>query len=131
MRQCLFIGCSVGVILGVAIYTTSNFWLSLYLPDDPLGITYGKIRMTFVLLFNSISCAKGIYGTALQNCGYIPFTTISSIFGIFGFRMFWMWCIYPLFSNFHMLMACFLISWTLVLVCYMLGYYKLCHKKLR
>lgn len=131
MRQCMLIGCSIGVILGVTIYTTSNFWLSLYLPDDPLGISYGKIRMTFVLLFNSISCAKGIYGTALQNCGYIPFTTVSSIVGIFGFRMFWMWCVYPHFSNFHMLMACFLISWTLVLIAFVIGYYKLCHKKLR
>ena len=130
MMQCLAIGCAVGAVLGISIYLTGDLWLSLYLPDDPLGIQYGRIRMFYVLMFNSISCAKGVYGTALQNCGYIPYTTICSIFGIFGFRLFWMWCIYPLFSNFHMLMACFLISWTLVLLCYMFGYYKLCHKKL-
>lgn len=126
MRQCLWIGCAVGIVLGVSIYLTGDFWLSLYLPDDPMGIYYGKIRMTYVLLFNAVSCAKGVYGTALQNCGYIPFTTICSIFGIFGFRMFWMWCVYPYFSNFHMLMACFLISWTLVFIAFIIGYYKFC-----
>lgn len=131
MNQCLAIGCAIGVVLGVSIYATGNFWLSLYLPDDPMGIVYGRIRMLFVLMFNSVSCAKGVYASALQNCGYIPFTTLSSIVGIFGFRMFWMWCIYPLFPNFHMLMACFLVSWTLVLIAYMVGYYKLCSRKLR
>lgn len=131
MRQCLLIGCTIGVVLGVAIYLTGDFWLSLYLPEDPLGIQYGKIRMTFVLLFNSVSCAKGVYASALQNCGYVPFTTLCSILGVFGFRLFWMWCIYPHFANFHMLMACFLVSWTLVLICYMAGYYKLCARRLR
>lgn len=131
MLQCLAIGCTVGVVLGLTIFLTGNFWLSLYLPDDPVGIQYGKIRMTYVLLFNSVSCAKGIYASALQNCGYIPYTTFCSIVGIFGFRLFWMWCIYPHFANFHMLMACFLVSWTLVLIAYMAGYYKLCSKRLR
>lgn len=131
MNQCMLIGCGVGIIMGIAIYATGNFWLSLYLPDDPQGISYGMIRMTFVMLFNSVSCAKGVYGSALQNCGYIPFTTLCSIVGIFGFRIFWMWCIYPLFTNFHMLMACFLISWTLVLIAYIVGFYKFCGKRLR
>lgn len=131
MNQCMAIGCGIGAVLGVLIYTTGDFWLSLYLPDDPMGIEYGKIRMLYVLLFMSVSCAKGVYAAALQNCGYVPFTTLCSIFGIFGFRMFWMWYVYPHFSNFHMLMSCFLISWTLVLIAYMVGYYKLCSRKLR
>ena len=131
MKQCLAIGCTVGVILGVSIYLTGNFWLSLYLPDDPLGIQYGKIRMLFVMLFNSVSCAKGVFAAALQNCGYIPYTTLCSIFGIFGFRLLWMWCVYPFFSNFYMLMACFLISWSLVLICYIAGYFKFCRPRLK
>lgn len=131
MNQCMIIGCGIGVVLGISVYLSGDFWLSLYLPDDPLGIEYGKIRMLYVQLFISVSCAKGVYASALQNCGYVPFTTLCSILGVFGFRMLWMWCVYPLFSNFHMLMACFLISWTLVLIAYMIGYYKLCSKKLR
>lgn len=131
IKQCLVIGCSIGVILGVSIYTTGDFWLSLFLPDDPAGIAYGKIRMLYVLLFNSVSCAKGIFASALQNCGYVLFTSLSSILGVFGFRLFWMWCIYPHFNNFHMLMACFLISWTLLLITNIIGYYKLCSKRLR
>ena len=131
MLQCLAIGCGIGVVLGVSLYITGDFWLSLYLPDDPIGIQYGKIRMLFVQTFMSVGCAKGVYGVALQNCGYVPMTTLFSIIGIFGFRMFWMWCVYPHFPNFYVLMACFLVSWTIVLISYMIGYRVLCHKKLQ
>lgn len=131
LRQCLVIGCSIGAVLGITIYCTGDFWLSLFLPDDPAGIEYGKIRMLYVLLFMSVSCARGVYASALQNHGYVLFTSLGNILGVFGFRLFWMWCIYPLFSTFHMLMSCFLISWTLVLFCYMAGYYILCLKLLR
>ena len=131
MKQCLLIGCGIGVVMGISVYLSADFWLSLYLPDDPMGIEYGKIRMLYVQLFISVSCAKGVYGSALQNCGYVPFTTLCSILGVFGFRMLWMWCVYPLFSNFHMLMSCFLISWTLVLIAHVIGYYKLCSRQLR
>jgi len=131
MNLCMAIGCGIGAVVGILVYTTGDFWLSFYLPDDPAGIGYGKIRMLYVQLFIAVSCAKGVYASALQNCGYVPFTTLCSIFGIFGFRMLWMWCVYPHFQNFHMLMSCFLISWTLVLIAYMIGYYKLCSKQLR
>lgn len=131
INQCLLIGCSIGVVLGITIYGTGDFWLSLFLPDDPAGIEYGRIRMFFVLLFMSVSCAKGIYSSALQSCGYALYTAVSSIIGVFGFRMFWMWCIYPLFPTFHMLMACFLVSWTLVLISDMTGYFVLGKKVLQ
>ena len=58
------------------------------------------------------------------------YTTLSSIIGVFGFRLFWMWCIYPHFPTFHMLMACFLVSWFLVLFSDMTGYYTLGKKVL-
>ena len=103
----------------------------MILPDDPAGIEYGMIRMFFVLLFMSVSCAKGIYSSALQSCGYVLFTTFSSIIGVFGFRMFWMWCIYPHFETFHMLMGCFLVSWCLVLFSDMGCYYTLGRKRLK
>lgn len=125
LNQCLAIGCGIGVVLGITIYSTSDFWLSLFLPDDPAGIEYGRIRMFFVLLFMSVSCAKGIYSSGLQSCGYVLYTTLSSIIGVFGFRLFWMWCVYPYFPTFHMLMGCFLVSWFLVLFSDMTGYYTL------
>lgn len=130
LNQCLAIGCSIGVVLGISIYASGDFWLSLFLPDDPAGIEYGRIRMFFVLLFMSVSCAKGIYSAGLQSCGYVMYTTLSSIIGVFGFRLFWMWCIYPHFPTFHTLMACFLVSWFLVLFSDMTGYYTLGKKVL-
>ena len=42
-----------------------------------------------------------------------------------------MWCIYPLATSFPMLMACFLVSNTLVLLVNVIGCFALCRKKLR
>lgn len=131
ITQCLAIGCGIGIVLGITIYSTSDFWLSLFLPDDPAGIEYGRIRMFFVLLFMSVCCARDVYGSGLQGCGHVMFTTFTSIIGVFGFRLLWMWFIYPHFSTFPMLMACFLISWTLVLISNMTGFYTLGKKALK
>ena len=81
----------ISIVLGITIYSTSDFWLSLFLPDDPAGIEYGRIRMFFVLLFMSVCCARDVYGSGLQGCGHVMFTTFTSIIGVFGFRLLWMW----------------------------------------
>lgn len=124
--RCMLISCSIGLILGVGMYLTGEFWLSLFLPDDPKGIEYGLIRMTYVLLIYAIACAKAVASAGLQSYGYAGYTALSSIIFVFGFRFIWMWFVYPRFETFDMLMACFTVSWICVLICDSLGYFLLC-----
>ena len=124
--RCLLATCTAGLILGAGIFLTGRFWLSLFLPNDPAGIDYGMIRMFYVVLFYPIACANSVLGAAIQAHGHAPYTAFSSILCVCVFRLLWMWFVYPHFQVFDMLMACFLISWTLCLFFNIAGYFLFC-----
>lgn len=124
-RHCLFTNFLIGTLLGVGVYCSGNFLCSLFLPDDPRAIEFAMIRMLYISLFHVVSAMNGVLGSAIQSYGYSIYSALSSIFTVFVFRIIWMSFIYPHFQNFHMLMACFLISWCLNLICNIFGYFYL------
>lgn len=126
MRYCLLTSCTIGLVLGIGLYSTGRFWLSLFLPNDPEGIEYGMIRMFYVLLFYAVACANNVLSAAIQSHGYASYTAVSSVLNVCVFRLFWMWVLYPLFPVFDMLMACFLVSWSLLLIFNIAGYFLFC-----
>lgn len=125
---CLIATVTISLVLTAFIYSTKRFWLSLFLPGDPEAVEFAIIRMTFVLLFYSVNCANNAISAAIQVHGYAVYTSFASIMCICVFRMIWMWCIYPLFNTFEMLMACFLVTWLMLLVFNIIGYLIFCRK---
>jgi len=125
-RYCLTASCAIGLVLGVGMYSTGRFWLSFFIPDDPAGIDYGMIRMFYVVLFYPIACINGILSATLQSHGYAAYTAFCSIFCVCVFRLIWMWFVYPQLQIFDMLMACFLCSWSLLLMFHILGFFMFC-----
>ena len=124
--KCLSINVLLCAVIGGLVYMTGEFWLSLFLPDDPEAIKFGMIRLFFVILFYFIAAANGVLSHAIQAYGQATYSAASSMCCVLGFRMLWMWLVYPHFENtelsFHMLMACFLISWTLLLIFNIVGF---------
>lgn len=127
-HYCLLITCVMGLILGVGMFLTGEFWLSLFIPGDVEGIQYGMSRMFYVVLFYAVACANGVLAAAIQTHGYAAYTSLCSIFGVCGFRFIWMTFVYPLFQTFDVLMACFLVSWLLVLASHIIGYFIFCRR---
>jgi len=123
------INCTICLVLGLGIYATGEFWLSLFLPNDAEGIAYGMIRMFYIVAFYPICAANGILGAAIQTYGYAVYTSVCSILFVCVFRVIWMTFLYPHFSSFEMLMLCFLVSWMLVLVSNIVGYFLFCREK--
>lgn len=123
---CLLLSCVIGLVMGISIYFTGRIWLSFFLPDDPIGIEYGMIRMFFIILFYAVSCANGILSSAIQTNGYAIYTSLCSILCVCVFRLIWMWFVYPIFESFEVLMVCFLVSWLLLLICNLVGYFVFC-----
>lgn len=123
---CLATTCIIGLILGVSIYLTGRFWLSFFLPEDPEGIEFAMVRAFFVILFYPIANINNVLSAAIQSHGYALYTSISSIFCVCGFRLIWMWFVYPLFGTFEMLIGCFLVSWFLLLAFNLIGYFFFC-----
>jgi Na+-driven multidrug efflux pump len=69
--------------------------------------------MLYIILPYAIAALNGMLANSIQAFGYSIFSTVNSILSVFVFRMFWMNFIYPLCPTFHVLMQCFLVSWTL------------------
>lgn len=122
-RNCMIINITVGLVLGIGMNFIGRFLLRFFLPDDPMGVEYGMIRMFYVCGFYVIACIKGILASAIQTFGYASFSALNSIVWVCGFRFFWMYVIYPHFETFDMLMACFIVSWTLVMIAEFFGYF--------
>lgn len=116
-RLCLCMGVAIGIIAGVFFYLTGRFWLHFILTDDLVAVEYAMIKIRAITLFASISAANTVLSHAIQSLGYPVFSSINSISFVFGFRMLWMFFVYPSHQNFEWLMSCFTVSWCLMLLC--------------
>lgn len=116
----------IETILGVGMYMTGHFWLSIFLPGDAEAVAYGMIRMFYLVLFQVITAVGQMLLGNIQAHEHASYTSVCSILCIFIFRIIWMNFIYPVYSTFDSLMFCYLISWFLILGCGMVGYKRYC-----
>jgi Na+-driven multidrug efflux pump len=116
VKQSIIVGLSVSIGLalffGAIVILFSAPLLSLFVGGGE-AVRYGQIRMLYIILPYAIAALNGMLANSIQAFGYSIFSTVNSILSVFVFRMFWMNFIYPLCPTFHVLMQCFLVSWTL------------------
>ena len=111
---CLFIGVSISGVVSVSLYLTGEFWLSLLVEGE--AISFGMIRMLYLILFYFIPVARACISHAIQVHGYPLADSITSIAGVLLFRVVWMALVYPHYQTFDNLMLCFLVSWIITLI---------------
>ena len=116
--HCLWLGTLVTAFVGFFIYFTGDFWLAIVQPDDPAAYGYARVRMACILLFYSFTAVANVLSGAIQSYGYATLNTATTLFSVLGFRVIWMFFVYPRFETFEVLMACFSVSWVLRMVLY-------------
>lgn len=121
---CTSIAMSIAIVIGVLTTAFSSPLLSLFV-DSEDAVRYGQIRMLYIILPYAIASLNNLLSNVIQAFGYSIFCTINSIFSVFVFRMIWMNNIYPLCPTFHVLMQCFLVSWTLIAVLNLVFFFSL------
>ncbi len=119
-KTCLLLNFCIGLTTGLFFYCTGRFWLRMILGNDLAAIEYAMIKMGFITRFGAISALNAILSNAIQAFGYPSLTTVSSVACVFGVRTFWMQFIYPHFQTFEWLMACFTVTWILLLIVHIL-----------
>ena len=112
----LWLSALISGTVGSTLFATGRFWVGLIVPGDTLAADYALIRMQYILAFQFIAAFNNTLSHFLQNFGYSFLSSLNSIVCVLGFRVVWMTWIYPLNPTFHMLMACFLVSWLLMLI---------------
>jgi len=118
--NCLWISVILTGFVGLFMYLTGDFWLAIVQPDDPEAAYFAKVRMLYILCFYALTAAAGVLSGYIQAFGYTTLNTVTSLITVFGFRMIWMWFIYPIFETYHVLMMCFAVSWTLRTILYII-----------
>ena len=109
---CMLLTIVIGGGVGVLTYLTGRFWLSLIVGADAAAIEFGLIRMSCTTLFYVIAAINGIFASAILAHGFSAVSAINSVFSVFVFRVIWMQALYPHFKTFLLVMACFVVSWT-------------------
>ena len=112
----LWLSALAAFVIGNVVYLTGRFWLGLIVPGDSLAADFAVVRMGIIMRFSFIAATNNMLGHFLQSFGYSFLSSLNSIVCVLGFRVVWMTWIYPLNPTFHMLMACFFVSWMLMLV---------------
>lgn len=127
---CLLLGSASAIVLGTLFYHTGGFWLGLMVPGDEEAIRHGLIRMFYMTQFYFLAAIGNIITNGLHAYGKTTFCTVQSLLCICGFRVLWMWFVYPYHQTFHWLMACYVISKFLVLVSGGI-YFAVCYRKMK
>ncbi|MBR2460470.1 MAG: MATE family efflux transporter, partial [Clostridia bacterium] len=119
IKRTLFIsvslGFSLGLVLGLGLYSLGAPLLRLYVAGDSLAVEYGLIRMRFILAFYFIAGINGTLGSTMQAFGYSFISMLNSVFSVLVLRVVWMIFIYPHFQTLVCLYFCYTVSWMLIL----------------
>lgn len=113
---CLIFSILLGGMSGLFFHLTGRFWIGLIVGSSAKeAIEFGMIRSFWVTQIMFVNGANAVLSHSLQAYGYPVFSSINSIVFTLGFRVVWMQLIYPHFQTFSMVMACFAVSWLLIL----------------
>jgi len=110
---CMLIG---GATLCVLVTVFARPLLSIYITDSPEAMDYGVKRMVITALPYFVGGIMEVLTGYLRGLGYSSISTINSFVGVCGFRIFWVFVIFPIFRTYEMLYLCWVLSWITVII---------------
>ena len=106
--------------------------LSIFNPD-PDVIAMGHIRVVIILLFEFFNCINETLSAAMRGLGYSLVPALTSLIGICGVRIAYVYTIFPAHHTFRALLICYPMSWavtmTVMLISYLLVVRKVLDRK--
>ena len=98
------------------MYLFGRNLLGIYLPDSPDAIYYGMIRLAWIDIPYFICGLMDVSTGGLRAMGSSVAPMIISILGVCGFRMLWIFTIFPKHHTLQCLFASYTISWILTFI---------------
>lgn len=100
----------VCVIIGAPILYFSPSLLALF-TSDVMVISYGVTRMGYIILAEPLNLAIEMISAYLRGFGNSLSPALITIVGICGFRILYMWAVFPAIPSFGCLMTVYPLSW--------------------
>jgi Na+-driven multidrug efflux pump len=120
--MCLAIGLGITAVASTVSMLFSRQLASLFVSSEA-SIQAAQVRMFTNVAFYVIACSFSVLNHVIQSFGYSFISTANSTVSVLGFRLLWMWVIYPNFrdlsepiKSLFWICICWPISWTLILI---------------
>lgn len=114
---------STSLVLGFGILALGRFLLGIFVPNDPLAVEIGLVRLTCLLSLYSLMAIDSTLSNSVRAFGYTLLPMINSVFTVILFRTVWMNFIYPYMTfvgdpvkDIFNVYECYMFSWTLSLI---------------
>jgi len=111
------IALAVNFVISMAALFTNEYWMQIFIKDDPAAIEYALIRNDMLMAATVIATMNSVLGSAIQAFGYPVCSTINAVLWVLGLRAVWMAFIYPHFGTYSNLILCFAVSWIFTFLC--------------
>ena len=122
----IFKVCMIESLIGILCMEALFFvgrdqFISLY-TTEKLVASYALIRMYHCMIPHFLMNSYEITGSVLRGMGYSLLPALLTVIGSVGFRLFWLFSIFPIFNSFEMLLNVYPVSWiltgTMVIISY-------------
>lgn len=122
VAQCLLLDLFFCSAVGIPLALFGEKILCLFTKSDAV-ITYGFIRIGFVVAFEALNAMVEVFSGASRGYGNSFSPALFCVIGICGVRLLWLYTVFPHFSTFDSLMMVYPISWGVaaffVILCYL------------
>lgn len=109
--------CMIESLIGILcmeamFYVGRDQFISLY-TTEKLVAGYALIRMYHCMIPHFLMNSYEITGSVLRGMGYSLLPALLTVIGSVGFRLVWLFAIFPVFNSFEMLLNVYPVSWIL------------------
>ena len=115
IKKCILLSVVIGVPLCAFLVIFSKRLLGIY-TTSPEAIVFGMRRMFVITSFYFIVGAMEILSGVLRGMSHSSLPTMTSLVGTCAFRVFWIFCIFPIFRQWEVIFLAFPISWILTTI---------------
>ncbi len=122
--RCLVIVSTLGISVGVLMYTFGEPLLSIYLPHDPDALPYGMTRLGYLLIPYFMCGTMEVMTGGQRGMGMSIIPMITSLVGSCVLRVVWVVTIFAAFRSLEVLYLSYPISWGLTTAVHMIFYFR-------
>lgn len=118
----------VGVIMGILCILFDTTLLRIYSPELAV-IGYGAKRLFIICSTYFVCGIMEVFVGTLRGMGISTITSIITVVGVIGVRLFWVYTIFAEHRDFEVLLWSYPVSWVVICIallgCFIMGYRKL------
>ena len=103
------------ILVAGVINLFASFFLSLY-TNDPSVIQAGTVRLFWVTLFLFLNGILDIFANSMRGMGHSGIPTLLMLVGVCGFRLVWLWTVFPQYRSLPIIYLCFPLSWIITAI---------------